>query len=792
MKKALLATAALSLFLAGCDGADEKPANGATSTFSDQNAAKNAAATEGDKQLDDRIARLDAEQRAIIAEQNTRITVLEEAHVEAERRNAEALAKLKQDVAAALRRGDFALAAESRIVVEAAPEGFVAALSAPQGWAQKLRYATGFKLPVVEKVAPANEDIVLSAAPDAGFLTAAEAATLTIRDGANSYTKPIPDNALNQGYQYNFGPKGAVVRFSSATGGLNGFIALARKIMGDGNLAGKHWLLSKASGIDYPAYESRTIMLDVGRYFMPVEQIIGYMEKMSLFKLNELHMHIQDDRTVEMVNGSITKREGAFRLYSPERPELMPPDKKYYTRDDWDRLEEAAARYGITIFPEFEGPGHARSWLKAYPDIPYNTKRNELDMTQPEKTATIVVSVINHFRPWFRSGIVHLGGDESAQRATDYINILYNKISQSAANPDGFSEVRAWHPGVDIWPTTAPAKAVNPAIKIHHWSWDLWGVNEQPREVVGLISDHFYYLPGDMEHYNLGVGLIAETAEKAYSISLGQSVELQYAPSGYFFANWNDASTMAGITVDMVNSGMARSLPIMGEMTWTGPVYDQAGKRLTIVDRNYVSQAPISQELSSYWLRERFPYLDGLQALNVLMDNSRHRIIDAPTEEERTMGRYADPKKGGFKPGPAETDFMAWDTEDLDAAFNGPKFFRDGMFVADIPGEGKPFTLRPDVICHDPAFVAGGTAKSRCDEDSWDNDIVPALASGKPASGGLLKLGAGKLILAGKNTYIGDTIIEGGTLEVKGSITSKVMTKGDGVYVGPPEVMHIQ
>ncbi|QND52384.1 autotransporter domain-containing protein [Phyllobacterium sp. 628] len=60
--------------------------------------------------------------------------------------------------------------------------------------------------------------------------------------------------------------------------------------------------------------------------------------------------------------------------------------------------------------------------------------------------------------------------------------------------------------------------------------------------------------------------------------------------------------------------------------------------------------------------------------------------------------------------------------------------------------------------------------------DAWRNDIG--------GSGGLIKNGTGTLGLEGKNTYTGDTIINGGLLAVNGSLTSNTIVNDSGTLGG--------
>lgn len=86
-------------------------------------------------------------------------------------------------------------------------------------------------------------------------------------------------------------------------------------------------------------------------------------------------------------------------------------------------------------------------------------------------------------------------------------------------------------------------------------------------------------------------------------------------------------------------------------------------------------------------------------------------------------------------------------------AINGPGRFDWGDMVVNVPGSSSPSV--------------------------WNNDISGA--------GGLVKSGAGTLVLAGRNTYTGQTDIRQGALSLRGgaSLTSNVQVQGGGLQFRP-------
>ncbi|MBZ9600816.1 family 20 glycosylhydrolase [Phyllobacterium chamaecytisi] len=670
---------------------------------------------------------------------------------------------------------DFALTKDTRIVLKEANPDLAALLDAPRGWAQKLRYATGLPLEIIMDTNPTANDIVLTNIPDQSFLDAAKSAKVNTSPGkSGNYTKTIEQNVLAEGYQFNISRKGVVIGYKETIGALRGFQSLTLMAMSDSNPAGKHKRIAGAEGMDYPLFENRRIMLDVARYYMPVDQLIGYMDKMSLHKLNELHLHLNDsamDGTILSAEGFLPKK-GYFRLYNEDKPrfKLIPTDGDVYTRKDWERLEAAAYRYGIKLVPEFDTPGHALAFAKDNPKLTYASNGDTIITKDPDKAVTYFADLIGEFKPWFKSDTIHIGGDEawgnSHEDTVKYINKLYDRLARSPGNPAGFKNVWIWYEAKrDLWGGKF-AESVgdfNKDINIAYWlstrglptASDLTELSSIKSKWIDGEGSKFYFVPKTPIGFS-SRGIGPEQAYLAYEGQLQRYEAYKTIPSGLQLSQWNDVSKLLNIGVDYINAGLSESIAGMGFISWSGLVYDKDSKVKPYKDTGYDGLIGVSQEMSSYWVRDRFPYFDGEQALQLLMQFSRHRQIT-------TAWALFIPLPAPFdylKESDADKDWMAWDTQDLAATFNGPVFLHKGTFVADLPGEGKAMTDRPDWICRDIGFALKERQTSACDKDEWPNWL-----SGEEL-GDLEKSGAGTLKLSGNITLKGRVRLDEGTLIV--------------------------
>jgi hexosaminidase len=138
--------------------------------------------------------------------------------------------------------------------------------------------------------------------------------------------------------------------------------------------------IPKGIARDYPKYEVRSGMIDVGRMYIPLEYIQDMAEYMAWFKLNEIHMHINDFRAGANYAG--------FRVESKKYPEINAKDG-YYTQEEYIAYQKHMQKYGLDVVTEIDTPYHADSFRAVNPDMMLPGTRGYLDITTPEKRAIV-------------------------------------------------------------------------------------------------------------------------------------------------------------------------------------------------------------------------------------------------------------------------------------------------------------------------------------------------------------------------------------------------------------------
>jgi hexosaminidase len=120
---------------------------------------------------------------------------------------------------------------------------------------------------------------------------------------------------------------------------------------------------------DYPTYAWRGSMLDVARHFFTVEEVKQYIDYISFYKMNILHLHLSDDQgwRIEIKSWPNLASHGGST-------EVGGGAGGFYTQEQYkDIVAYAADRY-VTVVPEIDMPSHINSALASYGELNGGTK----------------------------------------------------------------------------------------------------------------------------------------------------------------------------------------------------------------------------------------------------------------------------------------------------------------------------------------------------------------------------------------------------------------------------------
>ncbi len=203
---------------------------------------------------------------------------------------------------------------------------------------------------------------------------------------------------------------------------------------------------------DYPSYAWRGSMLDVARHFFGVEDVKRYIDLISYYKINILHLHLSDDQgwRIEIKSWpNLTKHGGSTQVGGGKGG--------FYTQEQYaDLVAYSQARY-ITIVPEIDLPGHINSALASYGELNGGTivpEEGRVALSKPsrdilgaktkptelytgiavgwstlrvekEVTFKFVEDVLRELAALTPGPYLHIGGDEAAAtKKKDYITFI--------------------------------------------------------------------------------------------------------------------------------------------------------------------------------------------------------------------------------------------------------------------------------------------------------------------------------------------------------------------------------
>ncbi|MDA3893838.1 MAG: beta-N-acetylhexosaminidase [Salinivirgaceae bacterium] len=251
----------------------------------------------------------------------------------------------------------------------------------------------------------------------------------------------------NEGYEINITPRNLMLSAYKADGLIRGIQTLRQALppqIENDSIENINWSIPTGTIRDYPKFEYRGAMLDVARHFFTVDEVKQYIDLLTYYKINTLHLHLSDDQgwRIEIKSWPELTKIGASSSVNNEKT-------GFYTQDDYTEIVNYAAERCISIIPEIDMPGHTNAALASYAVLNKNGIAADLYSgtevgfsslaIHKEITYQFIDDVIRELVAITPGPYIHIGGDEShATEHNDYIyfinNVLdivtmYNKIA---------------------------------------------------------------------------------------------------------------------------------------------------------------------------------------------------------------------------------------------------------------------------------------------------------------------------------------------------------------------------
>ncbi len=251
-------------------------------------------------------------------------------------------------------------------------------------------------------------------------------------------------------------------------------------------------VLRQTSIKDQPEFSWRGTMVDVARSFFGLDYLKRHVDRMSLYKMNRLHLHLTDDQ--------------GWRIEIKGWPKLTEVGGKssvrrgragFLTQEEYKELQEYALSRNIIIIPEIDMPGHIYAALVSYPELncegysnldpqrvtppemyeDYNVGWSKFCLENPE-IYDFVTDVVGEMSEITKGPWIHIGGDEIEDPRYEEFVVKADSIVQTYGKTSiGWEEV-----------TKAE---VSPSLISQEWHGEVESVVEGNKVIHSLCSQYY-------------------------------------------------------------------------------------------------------------------------------------------------------------------------------------------------------------------------------------------------------------------------------------------------------------
>ena len=275
------------------------------------------------------------------------------------------------------------------------------------------------------------------------------------RDGAGCITLSLSDKIADpEGYELKAGAAGVEVVGRTPAGVFYGVQTLRKSlpVMPRDSVAAAVELPPVAIA-DQPRFHYRGMLLDCGRYFLPVEAVKQFVDLMVMHNMNTFHWHLTDDQgwRLELKRHPEITEKGSMRketicgrvagVYDGT------PHGGFYSQEDVKDILKYCADRHVTVIPEIDMPGHTVSLLASHPEVGcvgghYDVSTHwgpHIDILCAGKEATfkLVEEILDEVVELFPSHYINIGGDEAWKQRWEVCPDCQRKIKELGLETSG-------------------------------------------------------------------------------------------------------------------------------------------------------------------------------------------------------------------------------------------------------------------------------------------------------------------------------------------------------------------
>jgi len=282
--------------------------------------------------------------------------------------------------------------------------------------------------------------------------------------------------------------------------------------------------------IDWPAFRIRGFMQDVGRTYIPMEELKREIAKLAQYKINVFHWHLTENQSWRL-------ESKIFPMLNDSIHTTRMPGK-YYTLEEAKELVEFCKRHQVLLIPEFDMPGHSAAFVSTF----------RHDMQSPEGMK-ILKLLIEEVCETFDVPYLHIGTDEVQFTNPQFVPEMVAFVRSKG------KKVISWNPGWHYQPGEIDM--------IHMWSY-----RGKLQEGIPTIDSRFHYL----NHFDTFADLRGLFMSNIYCHTEGSN-----DMAGVILAIWNDRWVQPEEKIINENIFYPNMLTI-AERSWRGGGYEYFDK----------------------------------------------------------------------------------------------------------------------------------------------------------------------------------------------------------------------
>lgn len=381
--------------------------------------------------------------------------------------------------------------------------------------------------------------------------------------------------------------------------------------------------LPKLKITDYPRFQYRGFMLDVGRYFYNVSEVKKLIDVIAMLKLNYLHLHLTEDQgwRIKIDRYPLLTEKGSKRSHTNFN---CKSHEGFYTKEDVKEIVDYAHRKYVKVVPEIDMPGHMVAAISCYKQLGCFDReidvathwgvKHDILCAGKHSTMTFVKGVLTEIMEMFPDGYVHIGGDEAVKTRWNLCPNCKKKMEELGLDASGLQ--------------SHFMNEVASFVKENGKTAIVWN-EEKPDDIMSRDVVWNYYMFGKEQED----AMVSE-------VNKGRKMINVQSDAYYFDLPYHDVPLRRTYETEPVLKGITRPENVLGV---EGDLWTEYVKNMnTVVKKSFPRALAMSE--TAWTNAENKDYEDFLSRLNPAME-----IVQEITKVKPTSVKKATPNKAKAK-----------------------------------------------------------------------------------------------------------------------------------------------